>query len=248
MYTEFQNFVYNEKHQFVFAYVPKVACSNWKCVLRYLEGHENYLDTKLAHDRAKSGLRYLVDEEDPWAIVNNPRIRKLSFVRDPYSRCLSAYLNKIEFNLSKIAEGIERDDIFYFITTEIEKFRNTSLEPSEFSEVTFDVFLKWLLDGPEWLTRNEHWYPQSSLLLADEIEYDFIGRFEDISNDATRVLEIMNCDIRFPSQKDINFAPTKANEQLEEYYTEATKTLAQQVYKQDFTHFGYDANVQFYSK
>lgn len=41
--------------------IPKVACSNWKALFRRLEGHNDYKNLALAHDRERSGLKYLKD-------------------------------------------------------------------------------------------------------------------------------------------------------------------------------------------
>ena len=92
-----KNFVYLEKQGVVFGYVPKVACTNWKIALRRLQGFANYQDVEIAHDRERSGLRFLdpLDSKDI-KILESPRIKKIAFVRNPYSRVLSAYLNKID--------------------------------------------------------------------------------------------------------------------------------------------------------
>ena len=44
----YRNFIYNAERGFVFAYVPKVACTNWKSLLRYMAGHDDWLDNKLS--------------------------------------------------------------------------------------------------------------------------------------------------------------------------------------------------------
>jgi hypothetical protein len=54
---EFFNFIYMEKQSFIFVYNPKVACTNWKCILRYINGHkEDYLSARIAHNKELSGL------------------------------------------------------------------------------------------------------------------------------------------------------------------------------------------------
>lgn len=240
---ENNNFIYNAQQGFVFAYVPKVACSNWKCVLRYLEGHDDYLNTKMAHDKSINGLTYLMDEDDPWAILGDPGIKKITFVRNPFSRCLSAYLNKIEFNLPKLDSDFSVEQIFLFATSKVEEFRCHSLGNDKFPKVTLEVFLRWLDEGPKWLTQNEHWKSQSELTLADQVSYDFVGRFENLQEDASQAMKMMGCDIEFPSQKDINFAPTSASSRLQEYYDEASEALVTRLFAPDFNHFGYEARL-----
>ena len=91
----FENFIWVKSRSLVFVYVPKVACTNWKCVMRYLEGYEDYLDSRKAHDRKLGGLTYLSQCEDRDRILADTNIPKFSFVRNPYTRILSAYLNKV---------------------------------------------------------------------------------------------------------------------------------------------------------
>lgn len=48
----YKNFIYDEARGFVFAYVPKVACTNWKSLLRFMAGEKDWLDNRRAHDKA----------------------------------------------------------------------------------------------------------------------------------------------------------------------------------------------------
>ena len=72
----YKNFIYMEDRGFLFAYVPKVACTNWKSLLRYMSGKEDWLDNKLAHDKALGGLRYLDLNGEDAEILLDPSIRK----------------------------------------------------------------------------------------------------------------------------------------------------------------------------
>ena len=76
---KYYNFIVNNDKKIVFAYVPKVACSNWKSIMRYLAGFSDYLDLTLAHDRSKSGLKYLSDIEDPIGVIKNKEIKKRTY-------------------------------------------------------------------------------------------------------------------------------------------------------------------------
>ena len=77
------------------------------------------------------------------------------------------------------------------------------------------------------------------MLRIDEIEYDFIGKYEQLEGDATHLLSLFNCDISFPSQKKVKFVPTNATEKLFEYYSEREATLVRKLFRNDFIAFGY---------
>lgn len=96
----------SEKAKVMYCPVPKAANSNWKYLIRKYEGFEDYTDLAKAHDRSQSGLKYLQDfnADSLTALLNDPTILKFTFVRDPFSRTLSCYLNK--FN-SKEKDGEE---------------------------------------------------------------------------------------------------------------------------------------------
>ena len=219
---------------------PKVACSNWKCVLRYLEGHDNYLDTNFAHEKSVNGLTYLMDQPDPWRLLRDTGIKKITFIRNPFSRALSAYLNKVESNLPYLLQETESDDFFFFVTKEVEKFRQESLDAQKFPKVNFKVFLLWVQHGPEWLRENEHWKNQCELTLPHQVNYDLVGRFENLAEDVSKALEMMGCDIAFPSQGDIKFPPTSAISKLDHYYDAGSISIVRELYGEDFGAFAYD--------
>jgi len=240
MQTTYKNFIYNAEHGFIFAYVPKVACTNWKSLLRYMAGHDNWLDNRLAHDKQNGGLHYIDLNGPEAALLQDTSIRKYAMVRDPYSRVLSAYLNKIESNLPVTPEPVLGEDHFSKVTREIDRYRREVLGAGEFPKVTFEVFLHWLhnaaqvRDGKAHLRADEHWAPQNVLLLQPEVTFDILGRFENLQEDALRILRAMGCDQDFPTQKDVKFAPTQATGKMKKYYTPVCYALASEIYCDDF--------------
>lgn len=233
----YKNFIYNEERGFIFAYVPKVACTNWKSLLRYMAGHADWLDNKLAHDKEKGGLHYLDLETDEATLLNSPVVKKFAMVRNPYSRVLSAYLNKVENRLPPKPEAAGEDH-FDKVVRDIDAFRRDRLG-GDFPEINFEVFLHWLRDSGSWFTNDEHWAPQVALLRYPEVTYTFIGRFENLDTDAGQMLQEMGCDKGFPSQKDVKFAPTNAKSKVELYFNETCYALVNEIFHQDFLAFSY---------
>ncbi|MBO6816354.1 MAG: sulfotransferase family protein [Rhizobiaceae bacterium] len=243
MTIQYKNFIYNEERKFIFAYVPKVACTNWKSLMRYMAGYDDWLDNKLAHDKVNGGLRYL-DFGNPsdYALLKDPGIKKYTMVRDPYSRVLSAYLNKIENRLPPQAET-DDEDHFRKVVRDIDGFRIDKLGSEAYPEITLEVFLLWLQAGESWFTKDEHWAPQSTLLQQPEIEFDYVGRFETLPEDAPLILHAMGCSKDFPTQNEVNFAPTDANSKVSLYFMPETVALVDEIFANDFRLFRFQRNV-----
>lgn len=237
--ARYRNFIHEPKRNFVFAYVPKVGCTNWKSILRYLAGQEDHLNPRLAHDRVNGGLRYLDLPGLDRAMLHDASIPKYAFVRDPYSRLLSAYLNKVASRLP-LPEPSETEEHFTKVARVIDRFRRRKLDVAAYPEVTFEVFLLWLRDGLSPFREDEHWQTQSVLLRWPRVKYAFVGRFERLAQEAPVLLEKMGCDIPFPSQKDVKFAPTNAVSKLDTYYTPAAYALVNSLYADDFANFDYE--------
>jgi len=232
----YRNFIYNEERGFMFAYLPKVACTNWKAVMRYLAGHADYLNNRLAHDKVNGGLRYLDFTGPDLDLLSAPGIRKFTFIRNPYTRALSAYLNKVDGRLDK---PFHPEDHWAIVTQAIDEFRKTQLDTAKYPRIDFEVFLLWLRDGKSHYRNDEHWQKQSVMLRWPTVQFDFIGRFESLQTDSKHLLGEMGCDIPFPSQQEVNFSPTEANKRLSNYLTDACADLIAQVYQDDFTNFHY---------
>lgn len=103
---------------------------------------------------------------------------KFTFVRDPYSRVLSAYLNKVVLHRRKPW--------------------NKGPTPS------FAEFCHYLESGD--LKPDPHFLPQTKLLVFPPERFDFIGRFERFEADFTDVLQRLGfagaATIRFGNPSD----------------------------------------------
>lgn len=235
-----KNFIHVQSRQFVFAYVPKVACTNWKSIFRYLEGQPNHLNPRLAHDREAGGLTYLntVPAEQQQALLNDPAVPKYTCVRNPYSRALSAYLNKIErYNH---ADALGRAEP-HFSQIHAKMISWHAKHGRTIQTVSFADFLAFIEGAPQhpW-ARDEHWVPQHEILSPTEVTYDYIGRFESLEADAAELLRRMDCDIAFPTQEAIRFPSSGTANKVALHYTPACVDLVQRIYARDFEQLGYD--------
>lgn len=238
----YKNFIYNEDKNIIFAYVPKVACTNWKSILRRLNGAENWLDNRIAHDRRHSGLTYLAPDPGQPGAGLPAGAKRFAMVRDPYSRTLSAYLNKIG---SRLPPKPESDDMDHWerITARINAWRLHALNTDVYPEVNFEVFLLWLRDSGDPLVLDEHWTVQSRILSYPSVSYDLIGRFENLNEDAGHILRSIGSDVDFPTQDQVKFAPTNAASRLDAYMTARTEALIEEIFAEDFLNFDYPSRA-----
>ncbi|MCB4438254.1 sulfotransferase family protein [Alteromonas sp. McT4-15] len=233
----YYNFIVTRDRRFIFAYNPKVACTNWKCVFRYYDGaRADYLAPDIAHDRERSGLDFLSQLNEPDVYLRDKTIKKFSFVRNPYSRILSAYANKIEPYVNKTRSEIDDNPYFYEVFGIIEQHYGRKITSVQQG---FVAFLNWILNVNDFHSTNEHWLPQSKLLDIDNVSYDFIGRLEHVKEDSAHIIKQLELDIPFPKQKDVKFAPTNATERLSSFMTKEAVSLINEIYKEDFQNFDY---------
>jgi hypothetical protein len=139
---------------------------------------------------------------------------KFTIVRNPYTRILSAYQDKISSGKKNLKNSFFADEI-----------------PS------FSEFCRYLELGG-WKD-NIHWAPQTSILLLPLKEYNYIGYVESLAEDLTNILEkISNNYI-----KDIlNFTQHKtgADDIYRQIYDSQSVAIVAKIYQPDFDAFGYN--------
>ncbi|XP_018086730.1 carbohydrate sulfotransferase 14 isoform X1 [Xenopus laevis] len=189
--TLLKHILVNDKYRFLYCYVPKVACSNWKRLLKVLDGSLQSTDVKLKMDH-KSDLVFLADLSAEEVRYRLQHYFKFMFVREPMERLLSAYRNKF----GEIKEYQRRYGV------EIVRRYRKQAGSSAGDDVTFPEFLHYLLDeDPEKM--NEHWMPIYNLCQPCALTYDFIGSYERLREDASHVLHTVRAPpfIQFPERQ-----------------------------------------------
>ena len=193
-FYQMRHILVDDKYKFLYCYVPKVGCSNWKRVLRVLGGQQAKVTNPLAlhlPDQYKS-----LDKYSPKEI--NYRIRNyfnFMFVRDPLSRLVSAYRDKF----------YSGEDLYFLNTVSkaIIKYYKHTHKKVYYSGVKF-TFAEFLHHVSERNVSfmNEHWRPISALCNPCKVAYDFVGSFESLNEDAEQVLRKLNISevIEFPGK------------------------------------------------
>lgn len=217
------------KYKYVYVENPKVACSHIKRCLQRMELGDSEAFIKNVHDRIESPL-LMVDQlraDQLLHIFNSNEFFKFTFVRNPFTRTLSAYLDKIGRNEKHkrsilLALGRNPDDLEQFVSF------------MDFTQAiaTLDPYLM-----------DNHWRPQTDQVLFPLVRYDFIGRFETFERDFSKVVKTITDDSQPPLDSDISHQ-TGAGAALFKYYDGGSAEVVRNVYARDFQHFGYSTELR----
>ena len=177
-----RGYLINQDHHFIYCPIPKVACSSFKKFMVSLSDLENKetilsLPQSLFHSYISHTLTLSSNQscKDAIGMLKGSQYFKFAFVRNPWERLTSAYLNKFvspirhkQSNLPLAKEVIENI------------YRLNDLTVNYEESITFKQFVEYIsvtddqdLDG--------HWQPQ--YLFLGDTQFDFIGRFENLEKD-----------------------------------------------------------------
>lgn len=227
---DLNHFIVDSKHRLVYCYIPKVACSKWKKIMAKLVG----LTGKSVHKQKFNFLSYHSKADIRYILQN---YYKFLFVREPFERLLSAYRNKLT----------NQTDIYKLYASKIKQSVRVRLGANETSsalhgEFKFEDFISYLIDTHSIRGKiDEHWNHYDNLCHPCEIDFDFIGKYETLSEDAPFVLREAGVDhlVSFPP---IRYTSTRNS--LGDYYSKVPREdimRVKKLYRRDLEMFGYNA-------
>jgi len=239
-----------ETESVVYRVVPKCACSTIGQIMYYSDKGE-FFDGDI-HD-SKTGLhKWAQPESQPLIEANVKNHTSLSFtcVRNPYTRVLSSFFDKIC--------GIQRNGRRYrgnLVPTLIQKYGIEVGDPEsgfEFDQIkSFRRFLLFSRDTIRWRRPMEpdiHWSAMSghiATFIANGGQYDQIFWTEKFDDGMQKVLDA----IETPHKVDLTKIPRfneseghgpKRAHPVEDYFDDLSMHLVYEIYKKDFNLFKYD--------
>lgn len=229
----------DEKHKILYCYVPKVACTNWKRIFLILTGKakniSEVLNLPASQVHAKNLFKSLQNYSVSEVLKVTKNYTKFIFVRHPFERLLSAYRNKLEqhYDSSKYFQA-------RFGKYIIKNFRKnpTNVSLAKGDDVTFVEFVNYIVSSdPSFY--NEHWQRVTDLCHPCLIKYDFIGKYDTLTEDSNFLLKHFQTNFDFP----LLTKPSTTLSNLKKYYNTLDKNAIYKLYKiyeMDFRLFGYD--------
>lgn len=226
------------KRKLLYVETPKAACSSLKWVMAALDGPLPTPVAKGGETQPEMAIHYrdvhplpAVTELPPETgkgILLSGAYRRFCVVRNPYTRLLAAWSNKIR----QIEPGYAAD------CAEIHRFHGRS---ERHDAPSFRDFALWVVaSNPD--TCNPHWRAQTKLLYPQIVPYDFVLKTETLADglqavfDAgaeTKALDARALLERFRHNESLPFDQSGMfDEEL------AAKVAAH--YAEDFTAYGYD--------
>lgn len=218
----------SRRHRAVFVEVPKAGCTVVKRVLQHSErGDESYEEPESVHDRSTSPLGApMRDGFDVDEIFAGDTYFRFAFVRNPYSRALSCYLEKIA--------GQQRlRDL---------RLPKLGFEPRE--QVGFTDFLRRVAEQRP-REMDIHWAPQHHLLSLAKVSYGFLGRFESFADDLHAVIDRLGLNAPPQLLGQPTSHTTHASDKVRDYFDDESVGLVRQIYRRDFEALGYGRDPRF---
>ena len=216
-------------NSYVFVEVPKVACSTIKQTLHRVELRDpTFLpeNVELIHERSFSPLLTLLQVGPLERFLPPSDTFRFCFVRNPFDRLLSAYLDKI------VGNGHQKRPILKIL----------GRDPTALGAlVSFEEFVDAVATQPA-LRMNAHWRVQWQHVLGDFVPYDFVGRFERFQQDFVTVLSRWTNEPERYIQTEATHR-TDAGLKIGDHYDRRLADVVRRIYADDFERFGYSAEL-----
>ncbi|MCC5811240.1 MAG: sulfotransferase family protein [Ectothiorhodospiraceae bacterium] len=215
----------NPAHRFLYVRIPKAANSTVSLTLARLLFPDEA--RQLENDPEGKAARKLFSNPSPKRYFGARALEKsffvFSFFRNPYTRVLSAYLDKLRSD--------ENSASYDWVA------RAAGFDDNQ--EMTFERFIGYLESGRNRYS-NIHWAPQTAICPVPVERLHLIGRVETLQQDLTTLIESI-----MPQPQSVEILARQhnrqgANEKIQAYYTPELMERVQRLYEADFRLLGYD--------
>jgi len=213
------NFRISNRHNYIYLNNRKCGCTTIKSLLYENERfHETGMvdEVGLPPEIANTPFENTLE-----SIVADKRYFYFSMVRNPYTRVLSGYLNKIENTTARNR-----------VKSEFLKRYNLSSD----ARVTFDQFVD-LICATKPSGLNLHWRPQHLILGYSILPPSYVGYLERFSIDMPEILNVIFPNAQLSNRVSKN--AKNAREKLKHYFNREIEGKIRDYFAKDFRVLGY---------
>lgn len=230
--------LYDDSKRIIFCYVPKSGCSNWKRMFSVLNGTVQANDT----ERPRKDILQNVNKLE-YISTAEQRVRlkhyfKFSFVRNPLERIVSGYRNKIAVPINYANRNHWPDRILFQILKKYEKVKYEKWAKTNFTSPhfypSFEGYIRYLI-SMDLASLNEHFRPFMDLCQPCSINYNFIGNFYNLPDEAYHIMAFLGIPRNFYLNR-VEHPSTNTSSMVSHYYDTISlslKLLLLQQFSQD---------------
>ncbi len=226
LWAETANYLVNFSASWRYLYVetPKVGCSTIKLALQKMESGNDVVSKDSIHDRDLSPLASPQTDLPGFLLAQySPNYLRFSFVRNPFSRIVSCYIDKC-------VKGTDKERLM------------PKLGLNSTDHISLKDFLLAIQRQP-YRDMDIHWLPQA-VILDGLRKPRYIGRFENFNSDLRRVLSLISGHAVEEIERHDPHA-TKASEQVLQLVGSEERNLIVEIYKRDFIEYCYSMDPRF---
>jgi hypothetical protein len=244
-----------ESHKLLFFTVPKNSCTEWKRLFKRMLNHSDWsmYGNARVHNPNTNRLKYFgnYSKQQQMEFMTSPEWTRAIFIRDPFQRLLSGYLDKalgderyVQYHCCKSLLNMKfRSEMARKQCMVLNRLEQQKRWPAPNKDFPFATFVTAFMAQ----CKDPHWEQQSKRLKHDNWKFiNFVGYFENLEHDARCLLEKIGAWEEYGASgwgKDgnqsffhRNTAPhsTSAKDQHSTYYTPDVMQRAWQYLKPDY--------------
>ncbi|XP_072022271.1 carbohydrate sulfotransferase 13-like [Amphiura filiformis] len=215
----------DHRHRLVMCCTAKIAGTSWKRVFNVLTGlmkstmsKQGFGSNRLA--RKISRIQYYKPKIASYILQN---YTTFMFARNPLTRMLSAFNNKLAPNATDKLNKMNWRNYGYNMimryrpwSSALDRLEGESTRDPDKYDLTFHDFIKFLADDDNWQSHwNNHWIENHRFCHPCDIQYDVIGKYETLLQDAKYILKLTKVDniVSFPESEGNANTSTHSSDQ-----------------------------------
>lgn len=215
------------KINMMYCYVPKVGTTSWKRLFLAILGHPEFINGSAGtHSKADKVFLKLSQISRDKAKMPLSEYKSFFFVRNPYTRLLSIFRNKLEIPPDNYTYSLH--EFQSRVKEWIRKYKPDLAKMYPSKRISFEEFVTYYTGLKVDARKNEHWEDMYKLCHPCTLSYDFIGTYETLETDKKFLIDQMQSEIRLPDE-DLRTTHSSNDSVLMNYYSQLPDHLLEEL-------------------